>query len=116
MFTENVDKCSLQQCGPNAKCVEKNGVQTCECGTDYIGNPYIACHLECLQNSDCNLNLACSNNKCINPCDGACGSGASCKVINHSPICYCKPELTGNPFVHCSKHSEGIYTFLILSF
>ncbi|CAB0029718.1 unnamed protein product, partial [Trichogramma brassicae] len=97
------DSCSLARCGANARCVEQNGMTTCQCEKNYFGNPYTACHLECLQNSDCKLNQACSNHKCINPCEGTCGTGASCDVINHSPVCYCDAEYTGNPFVFCKK-------------
>lgn len=101
------DPCSLAQCGANARCVEQNGVTTCQCAPEYYGNPYVACHLECLQNTDCGLNQACSNHKCINPCEGACGKDASCDVINHSPVCYCDADSTGNPFQYCTRFPYG---------
>jgi hypothetical protein len=106
-FSDEIDACSLAQCGANARCIEQNSATICQCAPDYYGNPYVACHYECLQNSDCNLNEACSNHKCISPCEGACGSGASCDVINHSPICYCDAESTGNPFVYCTQLPYG---------
>lgn len=107
-FTETPDSCSLTQCGANAFCEEKHGVNLCRCLPNFIGNPLIACHLECVQNSDCDLTEACSNHKCVNPCNGACGNGASCDVVNHNPICYCANGLTGDPFVYCSEPKEVI--------
>ena len=100
------DPCSITQCGANAICQERNGATACQCLPDYFGNPEIACHLECVQNSDCDLTRACSNHKCVNPCEGVCGSGASCNVINHYPVCYCEADLTGNPFVDCYHHRD----------
>lgn len=75
----------------------------------------MACHLECVQNSDCSLNQACLNNKCVNPCNGACGTDASCDVINHYPVCFCDQGLQGDPFVHCQPKRGGMnetYTIL----
>lgn len=31
----------------------------------------------------------------------ACGQNSECKVINHNPICSCKPGFSGDPFVRC---------------
>ncbi|CAD6236857.1 GSCOCG00008266001-RA-CDS, partial [Cotesia congregata] len=72
----------------------------------YSGNPFFACHVECVQNSDCPLTKACSNHKCVDPCHSACGTGASCDVINHYPVCFCDANLSGDPFVHCYPHKE----------
>lgn len=104
--TEHRDPCSSTQCGANAICRENHGATTCECIQDYTGNPFIACHLECVQNSDCSLIKACSNHKCVDPCAGACGTGAACDVINHYPVCYCDAHLSGDPFVHCYPHKD----------
>lgn len=37
----------------------------------------------------------------MNPCVSTCGRNARCEVINHSPICSCKPGETGDPFRSC---------------
>jgi len=80
---------------------------------NYIGAPP-SCRPECVVSSECNADKACVNTKCINPCIGACGSGARCEVINHSPICSCREGQTGDPFRSCytipSKYfKETIY-------
>lgn len=103
---EHRDPCSTTQCGANAICRENQGATTCECLEGYSGNPFIACHVECVQNSDCPLTKACSNHKCVDPCHSACGTGASCDVINHYPVCFCDANLSGDPFVHCYPHKE----------
>lgn len=41
------------------------------------------------------------NQRCADPCPGACGVAAVCNVINHTPICTCMPGLTGDPFTYC---------------
>lgn len=45
--------------------------------------------------------MACINNKCKNPCVGACGLLAQCRVVSHTPNCLCPQEYTGDPFVAC---------------
>lgn len=52
-------------------------------------------------NSDCARNRACTRNRCTDPCVGACGRNAVCRVVNHSPICTCNSGYTGDPFVQC---------------
>lgn len=113
LIADNQDPCSVSQCGANAKCEERNGAITCKCLPNYFGNPFIACHLECVQNSDCDLSKACTNNKCVNPCNGACGSGASCDVINHYPVCFCDRGLKGDPFVYCQPQTDSKFNLLI---
>lgn len=61
----------------------------------------MSCRPECTHNSDCAPNLACINNKCINPCTNLCGQNASCEVYNHIPICSCPPNTIGNAFFSC---------------
>ncbi|KAA0193423.1 hypothetical protein HAZT_HAZT000223 [Hyalella azteca] len=39
--------------------------------------------------------------RCIDPCVGACGSGAECRVELHKPICSCPKGFTGHPFESC---------------
>jgi hypothetical protein len=77
-------------------------VASCTCIPDYYGDPYIACHPECLTNGECSLTLACINNKCKNPCIGACSSiNAECYVVNHKAMCTCRAGFTGDPFDRC---------------
>lgn len=96
----NVNPCYPSPCGPNSQCREINGQAVCSCTIGYLGVPP-SCRPECIVNSDCNLNEACSNQKCHDPCRGVCGIGAICRVYNHKPICSCPPGQTGNPFSNC---------------
>lgn len=73
------------------------------CRKGFFGDPYLACHPECVINPDCALDKACINSKCANPCTDVCGVGAHCDVVNHMPICYCPPQHAGDPFVACYK-------------
>lgn len=91
------------QCGPNAVYREHNGVGACVCMQNYFGDPFIGCRPECLQSSDCAYNMACINSKCIDPCDNACGQNAECACVNHSPMCYCIPDHTGNALYGCHR-------------
>lgn len=93
--------CSPSPCGPNSQCQQSNGQAVCSCVPGYKGSPP-TCRPECVVSLECPLNQACNNQKCLNPCVGACGAGAVCDVINHNPICTCPPSFTGDPFVRCS--------------
>lgn len=95
-----VHPCSPSPCGPNSQCREFNSQAICSCLLGYVGTPP-SCKPECIVNSDCNLNEACSNQKCRDSCPGTCGNNALCRVRNHNPICSCKPGYTGNPFTAC---------------
>ena len=66
-----------------------------------MGNPP-SCRPECVVNSDCPKNRACLNLKCSDPCRGSCGLSALCTVVNHSPICSCPQQYTGDPFIQCT--------------
>lgn len=72
----------------------------CSCLLGFRGAPP-SCRPECVASSDCPLDKACSNQKCINPCQGTCGVAAECQVINHNPICSCPGLTTGDPFTRC---------------
>lgn len=68
------------------------------------------CRPECVISSDCLQHQACLNQKCGDPCPGTCGVNARCQVINHNPICSCKPSFTGDPFVACkAEPSKKIF-------
>lgn len=97
---QDKNPCHPSPCGPNSQCREVNGQSVCSCVAGYIGMPP-TCRPECITNAECLQNQACSNQKCVNPCIGACGVGAHCTVINHKPTCSCAIYNTGNPFVRC---------------
>jgi hypothetical protein len=94
------DPCIPSPCGLNNKCRNINGKATCTCLPPNIDGPN-GCRPECVVSSECPVNLACVNKKCIDPCPGICGINARCETINHSPICSCSPNETGDPFVRC---------------
>jgi len=98
--------CEPSPCGLNAICRENNGVGSCTCLPDYLGDPYQECRPECTQNSDCLTRMACVDLKCRDPCPGTCGVNAQCQSVNHLPICICIPGYTGNPFTLCSPIIE----------
>lgn len=77
-----------------------NEQAVCSCLLEYVGSPP-GCRPECVVSSECPKNKACSNKKCVDPCPGLCGLGTICRVLNHSPICACEVEFTGDPFVRC---------------
>lgn len=74
----------------------------CICSAGYEGNPYEGCRRECEVNSDCASHLACQRGKCVDPCIGTCGVGATCAVVNHVPTCSCREGYTGDPFYSCN--------------
>lgn len=92
--------CIPSPCGPYSQCNEINSHAVCSCLPNYIGTPP-ACRPECTSSSECSLDRACINQKCIDPCPGTCGINARCLVTNHNPICSCSPSFTGDPFIRC---------------
>jgi hypothetical protein len=92
--------CTPSPCGANSQCQAVNGQAVCSCLPNNIGMPP-NCRPECIGSSECPLNKACINKKCVDPCPGACGYNARCESINHSPICSCSQGLTGDPFKGC---------------
>lgn len=92
--------CNPSPCGPNSQCREISGQAVCSCAPGFIGSPP-TCRPECVTSSECLLNQACANQKCIDPCPGTCGIGALCQVINHNPICSCPNKYSGDPFTRC---------------
>lgn len=101
-----VNPCVPSPCGPNSQCQEYNGNARCTCLTNYISSPP-HCRPECTIHSECNAVTACINNKCIDPCPGACGNNAECSVSNHLPICACMSGYTGDPFSNCYIIPQG---------
>lgn len=102
VFTVSIPQnpCNPTPCGPNSICRVVNEQAVCSCVSGYLGSPP-TCRPECTTTSDCALNRACVNQKCVDPCPGTCGIGARCQVVSHNPICSCPPRYTGDPFVNC---------------
>lgn len=107
VLCEPQNPCDSNPCGSNSICRERNGVGSCVCMTNYIGDPYLGCRPECVQNSDCPFNKACINARCENPCIGLCDANAECVVVNHFPMCHCLPGYTGNPQYNCHSIPEN---------
>ena len=98
--------CNPSPCGPNSQCREINGQGVCSCVPGFIGSPP-TCRPECVSSAECPLNQACVNQKCIDICEGSCGVGARCQVVNHNPICSCPQRMTGDPFNRCQPISRN---------
>lgn len=95
------EPCHPSPCGANAQCNGANGQAACTCLPGYMGVPP-QCRPECVVSAECGATEACVNQKCVDACRGACGFNARCKVFNHSPICSCNPNETGDPFRGCT--------------
>jgi len=95
-----VNPCQPSPCGPNSQCREVNEQAVCSCLPNYFGTPP-SCRPECTVSTECARNRACINQKCADPCPGTCGLNTICNVVNHSPICSCKLQFTGDPFSRC---------------
>lgn len=102
--------CVPSPCGSNALCQEFGGNARCTCLPNYIGAPP-QCRPECTISAECNAHHACINNKCLDPCPGACGNNAQCSVLNHLPICSCLQSHTGDPFTSCHLQPQGMFVF-----
>lgn len=94
--------CQPSPCGPNSVCNVRSSAATCACQNGMIGSPPY-CKPECVGSSECNLNQACINQKCIDPCPGSCSLNSICKVTNHAPICMCDVGYSGDPFRNCHR-------------
>jgi hypothetical protein len=94
------DPCQPSPCGSNAQCRVINDQASCSCLSEMIGSPP-NCRPECVSNSECSSQKACMNQKCRDPCPGACGNNAECRVVSHTPMCYCSQGFSGDPFGQC---------------
>lgn len=94
--------CIPSPCGPNSQCLERNGHAICSCIAGYLGNPP-NCRPECYSSSDCLPMYTCLNNKCVDPCPGACGVNAICQAVRNKAHCECSNGFTGNPYTICSR-------------
>lgn len=106
-----VDLCRPSPCGPNSQCRIVNQQAVCSCVQGYLGAPP-SCRPECVVSSDCPRNLACNNQKCIDPCTGTCGLRTQCQVVNHNPICSCLPRYSGDPFTRCDPSCTCLPEFI----
>lgn len=107
------DPCVPSPCGPYSQCRVINNTPACSCLASYIGQPP-NCRPECVIHADCPSNLACTNERCTDPCPGSCGLQANCYVINHNPVCTCSPGYTGNALVACQLEPSKILILLYL--
>lgn len=97
-----VSPCAPSPCAFNAQCSVEYNVAKCSCPPGQKGDPYSQCRPECVINSECKDEQACSNQRCIYPCAGLCGANAKCEVDNHIAVCYCPDDLQGDPLYRCS--------------
>jgi len=102
--------CLPSPCGSNAECKVVNYQEVCTCLPGFTGNPPL-CRPECVINAECPSNLACIQQKCKDPCNGACGIRALCTVVNHNAICSCPTGFRGDPFVQCTEIPPGKFHF-----
>ena len=105
------DPCAVNNpCGENAIC-ENNGQRpTCSCPDGHAGDPYVRCvRGDCIANEDCNVDQACKDFRCVDPCSFSCGNGADCTPRNHVAICRCPRGRTGDPFQVCIRDHPNTY-------
>lgn len=108
VFLPTAPPCTPSPCGPGAICTESGNKAMCSCPSGTSGDAATTgCRPECVVSSECQRDRACVRNKCIDPCVGACGNGAMCRVFDHAPICSCPPRTTGDPFIECRE--RGIF-------
>ena len=98
---EPINVCQPSPCGPNAQCQILENSPSCTCLPDFIGSPP-NCRPECISNSECPSYQACVNQKCKDPCIGACGINSLCQTVNHKPVCSCPIGFTGNARIQCT--------------
>jgi len=99
------DPCT--SCGTYADCRVSNHRAICSCPENFLGDPFSRCYPECTQHEDCSSSQACFSLKCVNPCTGACGENADCRVENHKAICSCPKGYTGHPFDRCRPFDKS---------
>lgn len=115
-----INPCVPSPCGPFSQCQDIGGISSCSCLPNYVGSAP-NCRPECSINSDCTSNKACVREKCKDPCPGSCATNALCSVINHTPVCTCPRDYTGDPFTNCQPiltptRKNFWYNLLIIEF
>ena len=109
-----LNPCQSHPCGPNARCEQVHNSPQCSCLTGMIGVAP-SCRPECISASDCPAKRGCVNQKCVDPCPGTCGPNSDCRVIDHSPVCSCKPGFIGNAYQSCQP-VPAVGTRIIFAF
>lgn len=92
--------CVPSPCGPNSECSVVSGLEKCRCTPGFVGDPPF-CRPECVLDDECESNLICHHDKCIDPCSNVCGINALCQTKNHKVICTCPKKMIGDPFDIC---------------
>jgi len=110
ILKEYVNPCQPSPCGPNSQCRENNEQAICSCLPEYVGAPP-NCRPECVTSAECPQDKACVRQKCSDPCQDVCGSNADCRVIQHAPICSCRPGFTGDAFSRCLPMPRKIFPY-----
>jgi hypothetical protein len=98
--------CVPSPCGPNSQCRAIGNTPACSCLPNFLGRAP-NCRPECTISAECPGNLACQNERCIDPCPGSCGPHTTCVVVKHAPMCYCETGYTGDPFTGCSQIQQS---------
>ena len=68
----------------------------------------------CSSNSECPDYSACENRNCINPCAirDPCAPLATCRVVNHQPVCTCPDGYIGSANTQCKPRKFMLCTML----
>lgn len=98
--------CHPSPCGPNSQCREINGQGVCSCVRGYIGSPP-SCRPECVINSECPLNEACINQKCVDPCPGSCGQSGESSSWNLKKSRSCFYQFFRSVFYFIAKTTKS---------
>jgi hypothetical protein len=110
-----VESCNPNPCHPTAICETGVNGPICRCPQNYIGDPQSS---GCLPEGncpngdrDCPENTVCLANKCVDPCESACGINTNCQVVNGKPICTCMNKfvasINGNARDGCVRTSTS---------
>lgn len=90
---KKIESCNPNPCHSSAICEPRSSSYVCKCPIGYFGDPTSeGCKKqgECLKgDDDCPADANCVNNRCVNPCDGACGINSLCKIVGRKAICIC---------------------------
>ncbi|KAK2714568.1 hypothetical protein QYM36_008952 [Artemia franciscana] len=96
----DINECLDNPCGDGAECINEKGGYKCKCPEDSvaIGDAYNGgCEgqsrtsSKCLQDDECDGQLACIKGECVNPCTAIpCGPNAECEPEDHAAWCRCR--------------------------
>lgn len=118
--------CDEDTCADSAICKGQQHQPKCYCPQGTTGNPFIRCTLllsppdgqpECRSDSECPTQMACINQKCVNPCanEQVCKPDQECRVLDTSPLrtvmCQCPPDMVVDSSGRCiSVRHEQCHT------